>query len=146
MCYPDWRISAPGVRRKDLVRTIARKERRLQQDVGGLRQDQPDAKWLIRRIAMKLFVGALAVAFALSASGASAQTSQPNAANAPSSQNSGTGIAGQPGNKNGPAGKPGDTVGSSSGTNSTVQQQDTSSVKGLPGSKSGPAAKKPDRK
>ncbi|MBR0915392.1 hypothetical protein [Bradyrhizobium japonicum] len=95
---------------------------------------------------MKCIASALAVAFALSASAAAAQTTQPNVSNAPSTQNSGTGIAGQPGNKNGPAAKPSDTVGSSSGTNSTVQQQDTSNVKGLPGNKSGPAAKKPDQK
>ncbi|MET4788421.1 hypothetical protein ABIF64_000599 [Bradyrhizobium japonicum] len=48
--------------------------------------------------------------------------------------------------EHGPAAKPGDTLGSSSGTNSTVQQQDTSNVKGLRGNNSGPAAKKPDQK
>ena len=95
---------------------------------------------------MKWIGSALAVAFALSAFGATAQTTQPNVSNAPSAQNSGTGIAGQPGSKNGPAAKPGDTVGSSSGTNSTVQQQDTSNVKGLPGNKSGPPAAKPDQR
>jgi len=94
---------------------------------------------------MKCMVSALAVAFALSASAAIAQTTQLNVSNAPSAQNSGAGIAGQPGNKNGPTAKPSDTVGSSSGTNSTAQQ-DTSNVKGLPGSKSGPEVKQPDRK
>ena len=104
------------------------------------------AQHTVRRIAMKCIVSALAVAFALSTSAAIAQTTQPNVSNAPSAQNSGAGIAGQPGNKNGPTAKPSDTVGSSSGSNSTVQQQDTSNIKGLPGNKSGPAAKKPDQK
>jgi uncharacterized membrane protein len=96
---------------------------------------------------MKWIVSTLVTALALSASTTSAQTTKPDVSAAPSAQSSGTGIAGQAGNKNGPAAKPGSTVGSSSsGTSSTVQQQDTSNVKGLPGNKSGPAAKQPDRK
>jgi hypothetical protein len=96
---------------------------------------------------MKWIVSTVAIALILSGPAALAQTTTtPNAATAPSSQNSGTGIPGQPGNKSGPAAKPDDTVGASSGVNSTVQQQDTSKIKGLPGSKSGPAVKKPDQK
>ena len=94
---------------------------------------------------MKLIVSGFAIALALTGSAALAQTTQPGTSVAPSGQNSGTGIAGQPGNKNGPPAKPGDTVGSSSGTNSAVQQQDTSNIKGLPGNKSGPAAKQPSK-
>jgi hypothetical protein len=94
---------------------------------------------------MKMIVSTLAVALAFSAP-AFAQTTKTDVPGAPSAQNSGAGIAGQPGNKNGPAARPGDTVGSSSGANSTVPQQDTSNIKGLPGNKSGPAAKQPDRK
>lgn len=93
---------------------------------------------------MKWIVGTLAIVLASSGPAALAQTTKPDASAAPSAQNSGTGIAGQPGNKNGPATKPADTVGTSSGTNSTVQQQDTSNIKGLPGNKSGPAVKKPN--
>jgi|SRR5579862_2370380 len=103
------------------------------------------AKTKTRGNLMKLIVSTLAIALALSGS-AVAQTTTPGANSAPSAQNSGTGIAGQPGNKNGPAAKSRDTVGSSSGTNSTVQQQDTSNIKGLPGNKSGPAARKPEQK
>jgi hypothetical protein len=95
---------------------------------------------------MTRIVITLTTALALSALPASAQTTKPDVSAAPSAQSSGTGIAGQPGNKNGPAVKPGATVGSSTETNSTVQQQDTSKVKGLPGNKSGPAVKQPDRK
>ncbi|MET4218690.1 hypothetical protein ABIB00_003908 [Bradyrhizobium sp. LB14.3] len=95
---------------------------------------------------MKRTVPIIATTLVIATSTAFAQTTKPDVSAAPSAQNSGTGIAGQPGNKNGPAAKPGDTVGSATGTNPTVQQQDTSNVKGLPGNKSGPAVKQPDRK
>jgi hypothetical protein len=98
---------------------------------------------------MKWTISLPALALALSAPAALAQTTKPDVSAAPSAQNSGAGIAGQPGNKNGPAARPGDTVGSTSGANQTnpnVQLQDTSNIKGLPGNKSGPPAKRPDRK
>ena len=93
---------------------------------------------------MRWMVSGVALALALSASSAMAQTTKPNVSSAPSANNSGAGIAGQPGGKNGPAVKPGSkgTVGSSaSQQNTTVQQQDPSKVKGMPGNKNGPAAK-----
>jgi uncharacterized membrane protein len=93
---------------------------------------------------MRLITSGFALALALSASAAMAQTTSPNVSNAPSAQNSGAGIAGQPGNKSGPAMKPGSTgtVGSATDQqNSTVQQQDPSKIKGMPGTKSGPPAK-----
>jgi hypothetical protein len=97
---------------------------------------------------MKWIVSTLAIALALAAHAAVAQTTKPDVSAAPSAQSSGAGIARQPGNKNGPAAKPGETVGSSteSQQNSTVQQQDPSNIKGLPGNKSGPAVRQPDRK
>jgi hypothetical protein len=99
-------------------------------------------------ICMKWTVKLAALALAVSAPAALAQTTTPNVPAAPSTQNSGAGIAGQPGNKNGPAAKPGETVGSGSSAsqpNPTVQTQDSSNIKGLPGGKSGPAVKQPDK-
>ncbi|MGC2085288.1 MAG: hypothetical protein WA702_18245 [Bradyrhizobium sp.] len=92
---------------------------------------------------MKAIMSVVAAGLLMSATAASAQSVQPNAA--PSAQNSGAGIQGAPGNKNGPATNSG-TVGSSAttgGQNPSVSAQDPSNVKGLPGNKSGPAAKKP---
>ena len=91
---------------------------------------------------MKAIMSVVAAGLLMSATAASAQSVQPNAA--PSAQNSGAGIQGAPGNKNGPATNSG-TVGSaaSGGQNPSVSAQDPSNVKGLPGNKSGPAAKKP---
>ena len=94
---------------------------------------------------MKWTISLAALALAVSAPAALAQTTTPDVSAAPSAQNSGAGIAGQPGNKNGPAAKPGGTVGANQ-TNPTVQLQDTSNIKGLPGGKSGPPATQPDRK
>ena len=95
---------------------------------------------------MKLMLGAIAVAMAVSAVTASAQSDKPNVT-VPSAQNSGAGIPGDPGNKNGPAVQPG-TVGSNSrttvdGTDSTVKDQDSANIKGLPGGKSGPTVRPP---
>jgi hypothetical protein len=95
---------------------------------------------------MRWIVSGFALALALSAPAAFAQTKTPNVSGAPSAQNSGAGIAGQPGNKNGPAMKPGakGTVGSSMNNPqnpAAVQQQDSSKVKGMRGNKNGPPAK-----
>jgi hypothetical protein len=94
---------------------------------------------------MKLVLGAVAVAMAVFAVTASAQSDKPDVT-VPSAQNSGAGISGYPGNKNGPAVERG-TVGSNTRTtnpdNSTVKDQDPSNIKGLPGGKSGTAVKPP---
>jgi len=95
---------------------------------------------------MKTIVSLVAAGLLISASAASAQSGQPNAA-PPSAQNSGAGIQGAPGNKNGPPANSG-TVGSSSTMdrqNPNVSAQDPANVKGLPGNKSGPATKKPQQ-
>ena len=90
---------------------------------------------------MKCIVSALAVAFALSVSAATAQTAHLDVSNARSARVSGAGKPGSPATRMGPA-KPSDTVGSSSGTNPSVQQ-DTSNIKASR-RKSGPAVRKPD--
>jgi hypothetical protein len=97
---------------------------------------------------MRWIVSMFALALAVSASTALAQTQKPDVSAAPSAQNSGAGIAGQPGNKSGPAAKSGQgTIGSTAPNqqNPTAQQQDPSNMKGLPGSKSGPSEKQPPR-
>jgi hypothetical protein len=95
---------------------------------------------------MKRIMSALAIASTMLAVPAFAQADKSQPAkpdvSVPSGQNSGAGVQGYPGNKNGPAAKEG-TVGSSSGNNPTVKDQDASNIKGLPGNKSGPAVKKP---
>jgi hypothetical protein len=95
---------------------------------------------------MKSIVSLVAAGLLISATAASAQSGQPNAA-PPSAQNSGAGIQGSPGNKNGPAANS-ETTGSSSTINRhnpDVSAQDPANVKGLPGNKSGPAVKKPQQ-
>jgi hypothetical protein len=96
---------------------------------------------------MRAILSLVAAGLLITATAASAQNAQPNAA-PPSAQNSGAGIQGAPGNKNGPPADKG-TVGSSSSTmdrqNPNVSAQDPANVKGLPGNKSGPAVKKPQQ-
>ena len=97
---------------------------------------------------MRWIVSTFALALAISASTALAQTQKPDVSAAPSAQSSGTGIAGQPGSKSGPAVKPALGTGGSTAPNQqnpTVQQQDPSNIKGMPGSKSGPPAKQPSK-
>ena len=97
---------------------------------------------------MRWIVRMLALALAVSASTALAQTQKPDVSAAPSAENLGAGIAGQPGNKSGPAVKPArGTIGSTAPNqhDPRVQQQDPSNIKGLPGNKSGQAAKQPSR-
>ena len=97
---------------------------------------------------MRWILSMFALALAISASAALAQTQKPDVSAAPSAQNSGAGIAGQPGNKSGPAVKLArGTIGSTAPNqhDPRVQQQDPSNVKGLPGNKSGQAARRPSR-
>jgi hypothetical protein len=97
---------------------------------------------------MRWIVSMFALALAVSASTALAQTQKPDVSSAPSAQNSGAGIAGQPGNKSGPAVKPSrGTIGSTAPNqhDPRVQQQDPSNIKGVPGNKSGPSEKQPSR-
>ena len=97
---------------------------------------------------MRWIVSMFALALAVSASTALAQSQKPDVSAAPSAQNSGAGIAGQPGNKSGPAVKPSrGTIGSTAPNqhDPRVQQQDPSNIKGVPGNKSGPSEKQPSR-
>ena len=99
---------------------------------------------------MRWVVSTFALALAISASAAIAQTQKSNGSAAPSAQSSGAGIPGQPGTESGPGDRsanpaPGIPCGLCAHENPTVQQQDPSNIKGLPGNKSGPAAKHPSR-
>jgi len=93
----------------------------------------------------KILIGAIALALAMPAATAIAQTTsgQNNGDVTLPHGNSGAGVNGMQGNKNGPAPKSSSTTGANVDNGGTTGAQDAAKVPGKPGGKAGPAVKPP---